>query len=156
MGTNLAKASQEYRKLLSYVLDQPHGARLDYERVTLDTGVKMDAHGKTKLRRAIVNSGREYSIERNIGYVLAQVDSASAIADNRTQEVEHKVTKLHRSLTVLSEAFYEELPEEEKQIFTIRLSVTGALTASIEQAKRLYSKKEVKQISQTTETIPLP
>jgi hypothetical protein len=156
MGTNLAKASQEYRKLLSYVLDQPHGAKLGYLRVEHDTGVKMNTAGKTKLRRAIVASGHEYSVEPNIGYVLAAVATASAIADTRTQEVESRFRKLDRSLTVLAEAFLEELPDQEKELFTLRISVTRAMKSHIEQSKRLYSRKPPKQVQGTAEYIALP
>jgi len=149
----LANASEDYLKLLAYVQDSEHGQILEYKKVQKETGVKMDTAGKSKLRRAIIRSKREYSVIPNTGYKMASADMTMGILTFRLVGIDNKVRKAERSQKILQQQFFEELPADQKQNVLFVGAVFGAIRQSAEQGKRLYS-REHKQIAQHNPIIP--
>ncbi len=145
---SIAKASEEYMRLLAYVVEQPHGAMLSYDEVCHHTGVKMDIPGKAKLRRTILRSKKEYSVVPNVGYKLADADIATGILSFRLIRIDNTVKRADRAQRIIQREFLNDLTEDEKKGVLFIGSVFGAIRIAADKGKKLYSGQPVKMITQ--------
>lgn len=137
----LQNASEEYLKLLGYIMDKGDGYLLIYSDVQRETGVIMDPRGKSKLRRAILRSHREYAVLPNEGYKLAQPDMAMGILSFRLLRIDSQVKRADRAQRVIQDSFLKELtPEEKKGVLYIG-AIFGAIRLAAEKGKKVYGKK---------------
>ena len=148
----LAQGSEDYLKLLNYVIEQPDGAMLEYNGVHADTGVKMDKCGRDKLRRAIRRSRREYSAKPSQGYVLAEPLTVTGILAFRLARVDGQVKRAEQAHEVLQERFYDQLGEPQQRTILLLGAIFGAIRLSAENGKKLWG-QDVKQISNTGDSI---
>lgn len=151
----VGQSSEEYLRLLGYVTEQEHGTVLEYAAVQRDTGVKMDTTGKNKLRRAILRSGREYSVMPTVGYKLADSGAVMGILSFKLMTIDNRVKSADRAQRHLQDAFLKELPEDQRKGVLFIGSIFGAIRLSAENGKRLYGKKPL-QITQGNQKPILP
>ncbi len=144
---SIAKGSEEYMRLLAYVVDQPAGVLLDYLDVQRQTGVTMDVRGKSMLRRAILRSKKEYSVVPNVGYKLADSDICMGILTFRLCRIDNTVKRAGRAQRIIQREFLESLSEDEKKGVLFIGSVFGAIRVAADKGKRLYS-QPIKLIGQ--------
>ena len=149
----LAKASEDYLRLLAYVQEQPIGELLEYSKVEQATGVTMNTAGRNKLRRAILRSHFEYAVIPGVGYKLAQADMTMGILTFRLVGIDNKVRRAERAQRVLQQAFLDQLPPEEQKGVLFIGAVFGAIRQSAEKGKELY-RKEPKQIAGGDPSLP--
>jgi hypothetical protein len=149
----LAQSSQDYLKLLAYVQDKHPGDLLEYLVVATETGIKMDAGGKGKLRRAILRSHLEYAVVQNVGYKLAQPDMTMGILTLKLVGIDNKVRRAERAHQVLQEQFLEQLPPDEQKGVLYIGAVFGAIRQSADRGKELY-RKEPKRLSEGSPQLP--
>ena len=151
----LAKASDDYLKLVGLVEGQLPGVLLSYKEVEKLTGVKMDAAGKDKFRRAILRSHREYSVLRGVGYKLADTGSAVYIVTDKLQRITNATNRGERAYSVLNEQFGGQLEGNERKYFIFVGNIYGAIRLATEQSKKLYSQKQGKVLP-SPQNIDLP
>lgn len=148
-----ARASEEYLKLLEYVAELPHGAIIEYQFVEKDLKIHMDLSGKQKLRRAIINSGRAYSVIDTIGYQLAQADMSMGILARRLISIDNDVKRADQTQKVIRDSFYQELKPDEKKAVNFLGATFGAIRQAAESGKKLYS-PDKKLLAQQNIVIP--
>lgn len=136
------RASPEYLKLRDYIAEQPHGVMLSYIKVEADTGVKMDAVGQGKLRRAILANKREYILHIGEGYELAQASNAINVVNTGIYKVNNALTRAVRRADNVGDAFMMELSEEDRQNLLFKRSVMGGIQGSLEIGRKLYGKTQ--------------
>lgn len=151
-----AKMSDEYVKLLAHVVDQPDGAILNYEEVQSATGINMDTQtNRSKLRQAILRSGKEYSVIPTVGYQLADSSTAMGILTHKLLRIDTSVRRANRAQTVVQQQFFDELDEDERKGVLFLGAVFGAIRTAAENGKKLYG-KERPALTQADATIPTP
>lgn len=153
----LAHGTEEYLKLLNYVLEQPSGKLLRYTEVEYETGVRMDLKGKAKLRRAILRSKRECSTVQTVGYKLAEADMVMGILSVRLLRIDGAVKRADRAQRILQQQFFEALKPDEKRGVLYVGSIFGAIRLAAENGKRLYGvAKTPKSLTGTDAKIDIP
>lgn len=140
MNQSVAKASDEYLKLFAYVNQQQPGALLKYDDIQTEVGIPMTLANRTKLRRAILRSGREYAAVPNVGYQLADAASAMPILVHHMSGIDNKVKRTERAQRVVEKDFYAEMPAEQQQGVRFLGSVFGAIRLAAENGRKLYDK----------------
>ena len=150
-----AQASEEYLKLLVYVEEQPHGRLLEYVAVEKATGVPMDTVGRSKLRRAILRQGREYSVVTNVGFKLADAGSIMGILSSKLARIDTSVNRADRAQNIGQKEFLESLPQDQQQGVLYLGAIFGAIKVAAENGRKLYrTKRPVLNASDVS--IPIP
>ncbi len=147
-------ASEEYIKLFQYIVDVPNGTMVEYSQIQKDTGIKMTTQNRNRLHRACVASGREYINIRNIGYKFADGANAMGIIGNAINRLGNAAMRTKRTHINIKIDIYEEMSAEDKQKFNFTESVTNAMTASIENSRRLKEINKPRQLSEPKPIIP--
>lgn len=150
----LIKASKEYIKLWEYIIDLPNGSTVEYAEIEKTLGIKMTAANKAKLHKACVNSGREYSLIRQIGYRLADGETALGVVHNRINSVGNSLTRLKRTHINIKVDIYEEMSPEDKQRFNFTESLTNAISNSLDNSRRLKELGKLKKLSDGKPELP--
>jgi len=136
----IARISEEYLTLVNLVQETPPGTLLDYAQVEDATGVPMGIGmpGRSMLRRAILRTGREYSVIRGVGFVTASKDNAMGILVHQLGGIDRKVKRADRATRVVRDAFIDEMPEPQQKAVMFLGSVFGAIRMAAENGRRLY------------------
>lgn len=114
----------------------------------------MTAANKAKLHKACVNSGREYSLIRQIGYRLADGETALGVVHNRINSVGNSLTRLKRTHINIKVDIYEEMSPEDKQRFNFTESLTNAISNSLDNSRRLKELGKLKKLSDGKPELP--
>ena len=163
MSIELRKAesqlSEETLRLIAYVDEHGDpGTLLMYSEVELRTGVSMhpDHNGRDRLRRAILRTGREYSVIPTMGYRLAAADSAMGILGGRLRAIDSRVRRADRATRVIQSQLLEELPEPQQK----RVNELAAVFAGIRQlartGNRIFGAVKPRLVLGTSSRIDIP
>ena len=137
---SVAKSSEEYLRLLTYIEQQADGVLLTYNTVHADVGIPMTLANKNKLRRAILRSGREYAVVPKVGYQLADGETAMPILVHHMAGIDNKVSRTERAHRVIERRHYDQLTPEQQAGVRFLGSVFGAIRLAAENGKKLYGK----------------
>ncbi len=141
-------------KLVAYIEEQQPGTLITYENTQHDTGVAMDMVGRGLMRKAFKEAHRTYKIRKGTGWWLDCLENATEIVHGKTKRVYAGFVRVKQTIEIVRPLYYRQLPEEEQKLLDIQSAVTEAALAQSKQLSSYHPKR--KQISQTTETIPLP
>lgn len=138
------KMSEEYKKLREYVKGKPDGYELTYDVVQAETGIPMVDANKSKLRQAILRSGRQYAITPGVGYTLAKADLVMPIQRRQNKRFFNAGKKTVDTHETLMAQFSQEIDKEATDF----MAVTGNfLSIIIKETKKVETKIEVRRLS---------
>lgn len=142
----IPEVSKETLILQTYIAAQPDGADLSFEKITVDTGIQMDAANKDHLRTACKRAKREYSSIYGYGIQLADTGSVMPILTNRLVKIDRTVKRGEKSQKLLQERFFHDLDEKEQRDILFIGACFGAIRVAAENGKLIYHHKPPKQI----------
>lgn len=154
LAASLARASEDYLKLLNYVQTKAPGTLLEYEQVERSTGVNMSRGqlGRDKLRRAILRSHREYEVIPNVGYCLAKAETGTRIVVKQLMTIDGRVRRAEKAHKVIQDSFLFQMTIEEQKGILFLGAMFGTIRQIADQAKALG--EEQRTISGGTPQLP--
>lgn len=149
-----AHGSEEYLRVLAFIMEQPDGEFLSYKQVAAQTEVPMTRSGKDMLRRATLRCRREYSVIVGEGYKLAEAQDTRGILGHRLRKVDSTMRRAERSQKILQARFFGQLDQQEQTSILYLGSIFGAIRQHVEAGKKSFGRQH--QISGTPPVVDVP
>ena len=148
-----AQGSDELLRLMSYVDQQEHGTLLTYLEAVFETKVEMNRSGRAKFRRAILRTGREYTVVPSVGYQLADAQNALPIIVSKMARIDSSVRRADKAVKRIQHHFLAVLPDTEREAILYAGSLFEAIRHSVDSGRKLYG-REKHQLTTTAIVVP--
>lgn len=129
--------SQETLKLAAFIAMLPAGAYLSYENIEQKLGIAMTSRGKATLRRACRRCKREYRADRGNGIELDGPANAMAIVAGKTNRIRGALVSARETSSNVGR-FADDMSQEDRDRWSLTVSLLGAIEASAQSFKKLY------------------
>lgn len=137
--------AEETLKLKTYLLQlaESHaGQSISFEQIAYDTGIDMDAKGKTRLRNAAKYAGVEYAGVKNYGITLAGAKNGTTIIGGRLARIDSSVRRAEKATKNISRRYLQEMNAEDQKKVVFLGSVFGAIRSASDQYRTMIEKKQ--------------
>lgn len=140
----IAEVSRETLIMEAIIKGLKPGEHISYDELQNQSGIIMDAKGKSYMRSALHRLKIEYTTINGVGITTASAKNSSGILSTKAKRVDNSIHRAEKTTRNITTQFYSELENKDKAVLNDMNAKLGTLRLFSKDIKMIFKKDELK------------